>query len=336
MWTLELFAFLFKAPHFARMSSLLQSLSTHYSKPDVLQRVKFVNGVADTTQQSAAVSMHDVADRPTNTVVSENWHETSVPRDQVQCDEGIGDRHTRSKQATEEDKKISVGVDEGGVEGASGEGEQMRKTGLTARLSFLRPAIAGLCSQCIVAVVGRGSVEHCSLLCVALRLYGEAETVLKINKDNRIRALLGEGAGTGSESEVWGEAGDEGMEEGGGGGRGGKPSRDGESGENGEVRERRDGDKARVKDGVQVTQREGDEGEATYTGVTKVVVCLSNCLLKAIDGSLIRGSDPQSVEGVVGSILLLLQIEGVSIPAVTNLLHQMVQVRDKLHLHIHA
>ena len=182
---------------------------------------------------------------------------------------------------------------------------------LSFRTSFLRPAIAGLCARCIATVVRRQSIEHCSLLSVALRLYGDEETVSRICDDDQIRCLSSgikkvEGNGRRGEEENGEGEGERGDGEGG---------REGEEG--GE-----EGDRRKVC-------IEGRGGGPDPCGVTEVVVYLSDCLLRAIDGKVISGCVPQLMEGVVTSILLLLKIEGVSIEAVTNILYRMVQVRTK-------
>lgn len=155
---------------------------------------------------------------------------------------------------------------------------------LSARVSFLRPAIAGVCAQCVSSVVKRQSVEHCSLLCVTFDLYGGAETAAVVYRDNQIVSFLGE-------SEVTAGNGREDGCEGGG------------------VEE----------EGVR--DREGEAGS-----ITEIVISLSGILLRAIDGDVISGRDPLLMEGVVSSVLLLLQTEGVSVEAVSSTLHKMVQV----------
>ena len=166
----------------------------------------------------------------------------------------------------------------------------MSGEGLKTRMSFLRPAIAGVCSQCVSSVVRRQSVEHCSMLCEILDLYGGTQTATLVYRDNQIASLLGEsGETTGS-------------------GRG-----DGAGGE----------EEVKNEDGVRVV--EGGEREAG--SITEIVVCLSGCLLRAIDGSVISGRDPRLMEGVASSVLLLLQMAGVSVEAVSATLHKMVQVR---------
>ena len=164
-------------------------------------------------------------------------------------------------------------------------GEELR-----TRMCFLRPAIAGVCAQCVSSVVRRQSVEHCSMLCETLDLYGGAETATLVYRDNQIAILLGEnGETTGSSRE------------------------DGAEGE----------EEVKVEDGVRV--KEGGKREAE--SITEIVVCLGGCLLRAIDGGVISGRDPRLMEGVASSVLLLLQMEGVSVEAVSATLHKMVQVR---------
>ena len=161
----------------------------------------------------------------------------------------------------------------------------MSGEGLKTRMSFLRPAIAGVCSQCVSSVVRRQSVEHCSMLCEILDLYGGTQTATLVYRDNQIASLLGEsGETTGS-------------------GRG-----DGAGGE----------EEVKKEDGVRV--EEGGKREAG--SITEIVV-----LLRAIDGSVISGRDPRLMEGVASSVLLLLQMAGVSVEAVSATLHKMVQVR---------
>ena len=179
-------------------------------------------------------------------------------------------------------------------------GEKKRKMSgevLSGRISFLRPAIAGVCAQCVSSVAKRQSVEHCSLLCLILRMYGSAETAAMVYRDDKVVSLLGEsGRSTG----------------------GGVAGREG--GGEGEGEEMKTG---RREGGLRLGEEDG-EG----CSVTEIVIRLSDCLLRAIDGSVISGRDPRLMEGVVSSILLLLQIEGVSFEAVPVSLHKMVQVRQ--------
>ena len=154
---------------------------------------------------------------------------------------------------------------------------------LSARVSFLRPAIACVCAQCVSSVVKRQSVEHCSLLCATFDLYGGADTAAVVYRDNQIVSLS-------EESEV--TAGND----------------------------REDG-----CEGGGVRDREGEAGS-----ITDIVIGLSGILLRAIDGDVISGRDPLLMEGVVSSVLLLLQTEGVSVKAVSSTLHKMVQVCKSL------
>ena len=158
---------------------------------------------------------------------------------------------------------------------------------LSARMTFLRPAIAGVCAQCVSSVVKRQSVEHCSMLCEILDLYGGTETATLVYRDNQIASLLEENGETAGNSKEDG----------------------------GEVEE-----EVKIEGG-------GEEGKREAGSITEIVVCLSSCLLRAIDDSVISGQDPRLMEGVAGSVLHLLQIQGVAVEAVSATLHQMVQVR---------
>lgn len=249
-----------------RMESLLQSLSTHYTKPTAGRRVTFAAKAEKTTTT------------PENT------------SGDIQCESDTP--HEEGESIRTQDSERSEVVDERSLvpEEARDErqrGEHAKKTEelLTTRKSFLRPAIACLCAHCIVTIVKKRSIEHCTLLCVALRLYGEGETVVSVGGDNHVRILrkslrTGHIEGMVAEGQEGGEG-----EERGGEGEGGKPS------------------------------------------VTEVVLQLSDCLLGAIDETVISGCDPQLTEGVVSSILLLLEIEGVATEAVTDFLDQLVQVK---------
>lgn len=256
--------------HFVRMESLLQSLSTHYTKPTAGRRVTFAAKAEKTTTT------------PENTS-SDIQCESDTPHE-----EGESIRTQNSERSEVVDERLLV------PEEARDErqgGEHVKKTEeltLTTRKSFLRPAIACLCAHCIVTIVKKRSIEHCTLLCVALRLYGEGETVVRVGGDNHVRVLR-KSLRTGGHIEGMVAEGQEAAE--------------------GEGEER------------------GGEGEGGKPSVTEVVLQLSDCLLGTIDETVISGCDPQLTEGVVSSILLLLEIEGVATEAVTDFLDQLVQVK---------
>ncbi|CAI8053590.1 E3 ubiquitin-protein ligase listerin [Geodia barretti] len=192
--------------HFAKMGALLKSLGNRYSKPDTDRRVTFDRVTVPQPAEQAPL------------ITSEEGEGTVFEAGEKEA-----------KQVKEEKKRRKM----------SGEG-------LKTRMSFLRPAIAGVCSQCVSSVVRRQSVEHCSMLCEILDLYGGTQTATLVYRDNQIASLLGEsGETTGS-------------------GRG-----DGAGGE----------EEVKKEDGVRVV--EGGEREAG--SITEIVVCLSGCLLRAID-----------------------------------------------------
>ena len=248
-----------------RMESLLQSLSTRYTKPTAGRRVTFAaraEKTTTTTENTSSDIQHE----------SDPLHEEeeSITTQNSERSEMVDERVLVPEEARDEAQR----------------GERAKKTeelALTTRKSFLRPAIASLCAHCIATIVKKRSIEHCTLLCVALRLYGEGETVVRVGGENHVRLLLRKSLRTGAHIE-------------------GMVAEDEEGGER------------------------GGEGEGGKLSVTEVVLQLSNCLLGAIDESVISGCDPQLVEGVVSSILLLLEIDGVTTEAVTDFLDQLVQV----------
>lgn len=252
-----------------RMESLLQSLSTRYTKPTAGRRVTFAaraEKTTTTTENTSGDIQHE----------SDPLHE-----------EGESIRTQNSERSEVVDERLLVPEE---ARDETQRGERAKKTeelALTTRKSFLRPAIASLCAHCIATIVKKRSIEHCTLLCVALRLYGEGETVVRVGGENHVRLLLRKSLRTRAHIEGMVAEGQEGGEE----------------------------------------EERGGEGEGGKPSVTEVVLQLSDCLLGAIDESVISGCDPQLVEGVVSSILLLLEIEGVTTEAVTDFLDQLVQVK---------
>ena len=314
------------------MASLLQSLGTHYSKPDAGRRVAFAAGAAVKTTPTQVDTPNEI----------QNESDALLEGDSLT--EALSGEHS---QATEE--AVLVGEEDGSVEEEK-YGEEQRKKEielvLKTRKSFLRSTIACVCAHCITTVARRRSVEHCTLLCVALRMYGDAETVVRIQDDNQTRFIAGVMGGGRGESEAVGDLGSVVVDSGGeregrgkGEGNGGDEGEGltGEVGDRGEMGDRREvGDGGKVGENGKREERGRGEG-VQQLSVTEVVVYLSGCLLGAMDGSVISGCDPQLVEGVVSSILLLLQTEGVSLEAVTKLLHQIVQVLmcpDDVHVYV--
>ena len=284
-----------------RMASLLQSLGTHYSKPATGRRVTFATGAAVKTTPTQVNTPSEI----------QNESGTISEEEEDLVTEALSSERS---EAVDDLEAVLVGGGDGGEVKEKCEEEQKMKEielVLRTRKSFLRSTIASVCAHCITAVAGRRSVEHCTLLCAALRMYGEAETVVRIRGENWTKCIAGvmggraesEAVGDGAGGMVGAEDGEE------GGGVGGREGREeGELGEEGKSEGRGRGE------GVQ------------QLSVTEVVVYLSGCLLGAMDDDVISGCDPLLVEGVVSSILLLLQTEGVSMETVTKLLHQIVQV----------
>ena len=234
------------------MASLLRSLSTRYSKSASGKRVTFAGGEGRVaTAADGTVS---------EAVEVEEGTEGEKPR---------GKNGGRSPIVEERDE----------------EEQTMKKpeSGLNERKGFLRPVVASLCAHCIAAVCRKQSVEHCTLLGVALGLYGETGTVMRIDKEVRTRF----------------------------------PSL---------LEQERDGKKCEAATGEE-DRVEGEE-VGVKPNVTEVVVCLSGCLLGGVDASIISGCDPRLVEGVVSSILLLLQIDEVSASIATAFLERIILVGD--------
>ena len=264
----------------------------HYSKPDIDRRVTFAAGAVSKTTTTAS---HEVDKSQLKPVESEE----------------PAQRHESTETISE---KIAVRVGEDGEVGMRGQDEELVRTKrqqedkvLRTRVSFLRQAIAGLCAQCMSVVIKRQSVEHCSLLCIALELYGGPETVISICNDNLIMSLLDIGGERGGERDRGGEG-------------------DGE-GEEGVVVD----DKGSERDSVVPREGGGDDGRGTIAdadqhGVNEMIVQLTSCLLRAIDCDVISGRDPLLIGGVVSCILLLLQTESVSMDIVTDTLCKIVQV----------
>ena len=236
------------------MASLLRSLSTRYSKSASGKRVTFAGGEGR------------VATAADGTV-----------SEAVEVEEGTEGEKPRGKNG-------------GGspiVEERDEEEQTMKKpeSGLNERKGFLRPVVASLCAHCIAAVCRKQSVEHCTLLGVALGLYGETGTVMRIDK------------------EVWTRF----------------PSL---------LEQERDGKKCEATVGEEKREDRVEGEVGVKPNVTEVVVCLSGCLFGGVDASVISGCDPRLVEGVVSSILLLLQIDEVSASIATAFLERIILVGD--------
>ena len=265
----------------------------HYSKPDIDRRVTFAAGAVSKATTTAS---HEVDKSQLKPVESEE----------------PAQRHESTETISE---KIAVRVGEDGEVGMREQDDeelvrtkrQQEDKVLRTRVSFLRQAIAGLCAQCMSVVIKRQSVEHCSLLCIALELYGGPETVISICNDNLIMSLLDIGGERGGERDRGGEG-------------------DGERGEGVVV-----DDKGSERDSVVPREGGGDDRRGTFAdadqrSVNEMIVQLTSCLLRAIDCDVISGRDPLLIGGVVSCILLLLQTEGVSMDIVTDTLCKIVQV----------
>ena len=262
------------------MEALLQSLGTHYSKPDTDRRVTFDRATVQEAPPPVEMNHHS----PPDTV----WD--------MEKSHNVGDEESQklnyeemvSEEVKEREGEIELTHEDGELE----KGREQSGEELSARVSFLRPAIAGVCAQCVTSVVGRQSVDHCSLLCTALEMYGGPDTVGVVYRDDQITSLLEEGGGA--------------LRENGG-------SMEGER------------DTGRQAGAVEMVEEDVAEKREEHS-VTEMAVCLSSCLLRAIDSSVISGRDPRLIEGVVSSILHLLQVQGVSKEAAYSTLHKMVQV----------
>ena len=273
------------------MASLLQSLSTQYSKPAAGQRVTFAAGAEKNTAT------------PENTL------------DEIQHVSGAlqEEGHRTETQISELSQVVEEREpEEGRTEGEQKHEEQMPEFVLSNRKSFLRPAIASLCARCIATVVRKQSIEHCTLLCVALELYREAETVVKVHEEYHTRFPSGQSDRTESKGgskdggvesgrgdtrkEGEGEKGKEGQgdrrkegkengQEEGEGER--RKEREGDTGEEGkgEWGKRVNGDREEKKEGGRGEEVAVGEGGGVKQSVTEVVSYLSGCLLRAIDDS---------------------------------------------------
>ena len=253
---------------FSRMRALLQSLGSHYSRPDTERRVTFERATAS-----------ELSPIPVEVC-------------QLSSDPALSESESRHKMSGEEGEPSEKANGELKCEDEKLEKKVSGKV-LDARVSYLRPAIAGVCAQCVSSVVERQSVEHCSLLCMVLELFGGAETVKMVPADSHIAGLLG----------------------------GKRESDSGWLAEEGKDSEKRE----RGAVGTGVSEGVREEGDQDGGSVTEVVVGLTDCLLRAMDSRVISGRDPQLVEGVVSSALHLLRTEGVSQRAVCDTLHRMVQ-----------